>query len=78
MDIKLKRKIRDFFEKNSGNYVYVDSYLFPEKYFQLYADLLGVNEDMLRSVGELCSPPNLDKENLVAEIVNLENKKILG
>lgn len=78
MDIKLKRKIRDFFEKNSGNYVYVDSYLFPEKYFQLYADLLGVNEDLLRSVGELCSPPNLDKENLVAEVVNLENKKILG
>lgn len=78
MDIKLKRKIRDFFEKNSGNYVYVDSYLFPEKYFQLYADLLNVNENLLRSVGELCSPPDLDKENLIAEPVNLENIKILG
>jgi hypothetical protein len=75
MDIKLKRKIRDFFETNSGNYVYVDSYLFPEKYFQLYADLLNTSEELLRSVGELCSPPDLDKENLVAV---LENKKILG
>jgi len=62
-------------ETNSGNYVYVDSYLFPEKYFQLYADLLDTSEELLRSVGELCSPPDLDKENLVAV---LENKKILG
>lgn len=76
MNVKIKRKIRDFFDKNSGNYVYVDSYLFPEKYFALYADLLVVNEDLLRSVGELCSKPDLEKENLIAEV--LDNKKILG
>lgn len=76
MNVKLKRKIRDFFEKNSGNYVYVDSYLFPEKYFNLYADLLDANVDLLRSVGELCSKPDLEKENLIAEV--LDNSKILG
>lgn len=73
---KLKRKIGDFFEKNSGNYVYVDSYLFSEKYFSLYADLLGVDENLLKEVGELCSPPDLEKENLIAEV--LEINKILG
>jgi hypothetical protein len=76
INIKLKRTIRDFFEKNSGNYVYVDSYLFSEKYFSLYANLLGVSENLLREVGELCSPPDLEKENLIAEV--LENNKILG
>lgn len=76
INVKLKRKIRDFFEKNSGNYVYVDSYLFPEKYFELYADLLGTKVDFLKSVGELCSKPDLDQENLIAEV--LDNNKILG
>ena len=76
MNVKLKRKIRDFFDKNSGNYVYVDSYLFPEKYFNLYADLLDAKVDLLKSVGELCSKPDLEKENLIAEV--LDNSKILG
>ena len=56
----------------------MESYLFPEKYFNMYANLLGTSEDFLKSVGELCSKPDLEKENLVAEVINLENKKILG
>jgi hypothetical protein len=75
---ELKRKIRDHFDKNSSTYVYVDSYMFPEKYFALYADLLGTSESLLREVGELCSKPDLEKETLIAEVINLENKKILG
>jgi hypothetical protein len=75
---ELKRKIRDHFDKNSSTYVYVDSYMFPEKYFALYADLLGTSESLLREVGELCSKPNLERETLIAEVINLENKKILG
>jgi hypothetical protein len=78
IDIKTKRKILNFFDKTSGNYVYMESYLFPEKYFNLYANLLNTSEDFLKSVGELCSKPDLEKENLVAEVINLENKKILG
>jgi hypothetical protein len=74
----LKRKVRDHFNKNSSTYVYVDSYLFPEKYFSLYASLLGADEELLREVGELCSKPDLERENLIAEVINLENKEILG
>jgi hypothetical protein len=73
LNIKTKRKILDFFDKNSGNYAYVESYLYPEKHFQTYADLLGVDIDMIISVGELCDKPDLDKENLVLEVANLEN-----
>jgi hypothetical protein len=78
IDSKLKRKICDHFDKNTSTSIYIDSYMFPEKYFALYADLLGTNEELLREVGELCTPPNLEKENLITEIINLQNKKILG
>lgn len=78
IDKDIKRKILNFFDKNSGNYVYVDSFLFPEKYFALYADLLNADINLLKEVGELCSPPNLEKENLIAEVIDLQNKKILG
>lgn len=78
IDPSLKRKIRDHFDKNSSTHVYVDSYLFPEKYFSLYAQLLNASEELLIEVGELCSKPDLEKENLTATVIDLENKKILG
>jgi len=58
--------------------MYVDSYLFPERYFEIYSDLLGTTEKQLRAVGELCTPPDLNKETLIAEPENLEKTKILN
>jgi hypothetical protein len=78
MDPQIKRKILNHFDKTNGSYTYMESYLFPERFFSLYASLLGVDESFLRSVGELCSKPDLEKENLIATVSNLENKKILG
>jgi len=78
IDIKIKRKILSFFSQSGGNYVYMESFLFPEKFFNLYANLLNTSEELLRDVGELCSKPDLEKETLIAEVINLENKKILG
>lgn len=74
----VKYKLLNHFDKYSGNRTYLETYLFPEKYFTLYAELLQVNESLLREVGELCSPPDLEKENLIAQVLDLENKKILG
>jgi len=71
LNIKLKQKILDFFDKYSGNYAYMHSYLIPEKYFNNYAELLGVDTEILIEVGELCSKPDLDKETLVLEVANL-------
>ena len=56
----------------------MESYLFPDKFFNMYANLLGTSEKLLREVGELCSKLDLERETLVAEIMNLENNKILG
>lgn len=71
LTIKLKQKILDFFDKYSGNYAYMHSYLIPEKYFNNYAELLDVDAEILIQVGELCSKPDLDKETLVLEVANL-------
>ena len=74
---KIKRKILNFFEKNSGNYMYVEGYLFPELHFEDYAKLLDVSVELLQSVGELCSKPDLDKEKLLIKVADLHNIKIL-
>jgi hypothetical protein len=77
INISTKRKILDFFDKKSGNYAYVESYLFPEKHFETYAKILGVDVNMLISVGELCDKPDLYKEKLLIEVADLENIKII-
>lgn len=73
----LKKKIRNFFGIN--NQGYIDSFLFPERYFSMYADMLTSSRsehgDMLKiitEVGELCSTPDLEKENLVMSIKDLQ------
>jgi hypothetical protein len=81
LSINLKQKILDFFDKYSGNYAYMHSYLIPEKYFSNYAELLGVDAEMLIQVGELCSKPNFDKETLnleVADLGSIEENNLLN
>ncbi len=59
-----KSKILSFFDKNSGNFIYMKSYLMPDKYFDDYAECLDVDVKTLHLVGELCSKPNISKETL--------------
>jgi len=68
-----KRKVCNFFEKNSGNHLYVNSYLYPVNHFKNYAKILDVGVSLLKSVGELCDKPDLRKETLILEKANLEN-----
>ena len=62
----------------SANRGYIDSFLFPERYFKLYSELLTVDQadqpkmlSTLRSVGELCSKPDFEKENLAVKVKDL-------
>jgi hypothetical protein len=73
LDLKIKHQILSFFDKHSGNYSYMHSYLLPEKHFSNYADLLGVDINMLIEVGELCSKPDFEKEKLIMAVADLEN-----
>jgi len=72
-----KRKILNYFNDNSANHVYVESYLFPEKYRQDYADLLDVSLSLLEEAVELCDKPDILKEELLIRVPDLENLKIL-
>jgi len=77
MSDNIKRKILNFFEKNSGNYTYVKGFLYPETHFKDYARILNVDVELLESVGELCDKPDLDKEMLLIEVADLENIEII-
>lgn len=67
-----KKSIRTFIGVNSPHLPYIDSFLFPERHFRLYSELMGVKEEMLREVGELCDPPNLEFETLKISITDLQ------
>lgn len=73
ISLNLKQKILNFFDKYGGNYAYMHSYLLPEKYFDNYAELLGVNSQILIEVGELCTKPDEEKETLILEAADLNN-----
>jgi len=78
ISMSVKRKILDFFDKRSSNFMYIQSFLYPHKWFNEYASLLEVDVDMLKAVGELCDKPNLEKEKLILVVENLENIKIMN
>lgn len=67
-----KNKIKNFTGVNDSSFAYVESFLHPEKYYGIYADLVGETVETLKSVGELCDPPNLEKETLKIEVKNLD------
>tara|TARA_R110000868_G_scaffold402872_2_gene679625 strand:- start:1659 stop:2243 length:585 start_codon:yes stop_codon:yes gene_type:complete len=75
---ELKNKIRDFYGQSSANYAFIDSYLYPENYYETYAGLLACKEDeikmvkLLHSVGELCNKPNFKLETLKSSVKVLD------
>lgn len=73
MEIKVKQKILGFFDVHGGNYAYMHSYLIPEKYYDNYSEILGIDTEVLKEVVELCDKPNLNKETLILDIADLNN-----
>lgn len=73
LNLNLKEKILNFFDPHGGNFQYIKSYLYPEKFYSMYAEFLNVDVELLKSVGELCSKFDLEQEMLQQEIANLES-----
>lgn len=71
LSAETKNKILKFFMNSKSNYHHINSYLNPEIYYEVYSKLLGVNESILRAVGELCSKPDLEKETLIANLKSI-------
>lgn len=64
-----KQKITRFFGNKTKNSVYIDSYLYPHKYYDIYAKLLEIPASMLKEVGELCNKPDMEKETFNSELL---------
>lgn len=71
LSTKLKSLILGHYSKSKKNYVYVDSYLNPEMYYDLYSKLLGCDKQLLEEVGELCDKPDFEKETLTCSVKSI-------
>jgi len=73
LSTEARKKIQTFFGiENRG---VIDSYLYPERYFKMFAGAFTVDKrdddticDILKEVGQLCSKPELDEENLTVSV----------
>jgi hypothetical protein len=67
-----KFKVIRFFAGNPHHANYIDSYLYPDVHFYDYAELLNCSVELLKEVGELCSPPDMNQETLLSKPILLE------
>ena len=68
----IKKRILDFFGDVGTITEYVESYLYPEYFYDIYSELLNVPVNVFKEVGELCDKPNLHKEMFVKEMVEMK------
>jgi hypothetical protein len=76
----VKRAIKTYYGENSPEYAYMDTYLHPKEYYNLYAELLDISVDDLKKGVELCDCCDLNKETLIIneESLNEIKKKSLS
>lgn len=69
-----KKKIENFYGRRDSNFAYIESYIYPLKYFSMYSEIMDVDESLLREVGELCSKIDFDRETLHIKVESLHIK----
>lgn len=57
-----KKNLSDYYGIHTPEWVYIESFIFPKKYFKQYAELLDMSVASLQEVGELCNKYDLNKE----------------
>lgn len=67
-----KSLITDYYGVTSPEWVYMESFMFPSKYFKIYADILDADVNIIKEVGELCPPCDFQKETCEIKIAMLE------
>lgn len=72
MSESYKKMVKRFYNNNINDFRIVESFLTPNKYYWIYNKILNVDIEHLKEAGELCSKPDLEKEELVTEIKSLE------
>jgi hypothetical protein len=64
-----KRNIQNYYGIRTPEWPYVCSFLYPEKFFKTYSQILDVEEELIKNVGELCDKYDPRKETLEAILV---------
>lgn len=72
---RTKEIIMKFFGETGAISEYIESYLYPEFYYEDYSEILGVTVEDLMKVGELCSLPDLEKEDFKKDLAILQETK---
>ena len=57
-----KKTLSTYYGVHTPEWIFMESYLYPEKYYKKYADILGVDIELLRSTVELCEKYDEEKE----------------
>ena len=70
--LKTKEKISNFFGDAGTIADYIQSYIHPEKFHELYAEHLDISLNTIEEVYELCSKPDLKKESLEINLTEID------
>jgi hypothetical protein len=71
----VKRAIKTYYGEDTQEFKYMDSYLNPKEYYNIYADLLDVNVEDLKTGVELCDPCDTNRETLKISKESLDKIK---
>ena len=65
-----RKNLSDYYGIHTPEWVYLESFIFPKKYFKQYADILEVDVKCLQEVGELCDKYDIEKETFTNQKTN--------
>ncbi len=60
----LKNSIKIYYGEKSDEYKYIHSFLYPDKHYTVYSNLLDIDRHILEKNVELCDKYNIEKETL--------------
>jgi hypothetical protein len=74
LSIGTKQSIRNYFGTDTPEFAYMDTYIFPDKHFNRYSELLYDSDEqndglkVLTAVGELCDPFDSARETFKGHV----------
>lgn len=71
LSYKVKQKIITFYSAKNKIYDYMDSFLFPIDYYDVYSDILNVPISVLKEAEELTDVYNAEKETCLIKLKKL-------
>lgn len=74
----VKEYIKTYFGGYTKEYEYMETFLYPERFFDLYGQLLDISTYRLEEVGELCDLPDRKKENCIYIKNSLEKSLLIA